>query len=86
MTIHIEAYHFCKLSICRPACCAMNASNIESLDAVFEYSNVNEGSHSEGIGKTYMALAGKNPAMVDIWDRISVCRMDIDSIRKMLSA
>lgn len=68
MTIQTEAYHFCKLSICRPASRAMDASKIESLEAAFEYSNANEGSHPEGTGKTYLALAGKIPSMVDIWD------------------
>eukprot|EP00250_Pteridium_aquilinum_P003474 c13791_g1_i1 orf=519-1616(+) len=70
MTIHTEAYNFCKLSICRPASCAMDASSSDILGASSECPNVaaKEGSSSRGNGKTYLALAGKNPSMVDIWD------------------
>lgn len=68
MTIRTEAYHFCKLSICRRASYALEASSIGSVDAAFEHSNANEDSHSEGSERTYVALAGKNPSMVDIYD------------------
>lgn len=71
MIVHTEAYHFCKLSICRPASCTMNASVSEIADASNEPSDGNDanaGSLSTEEGKVYLALAGKSPSMVDVWD------------------
>lgn len=65
MTIQTEAYNFCKLSICRPASDATDSSNVKSLAADSKPSTANEG---YGSGKSYLALAGKIPSMVDIWD------------------
>lgn len=69
MTIQTEAYHFCKLSICRPASCSRNAEISENTAAPScEDPDASEGSPFDGRGKTFLALAGKNPSVVEVWD------------------
>ncbi|KAI5063183.1 hypothetical protein GOP47_0021730 [Adiantum capillus-veneris] len=71
LIIDTEAYHFCKLSICRPASCATDSSASEMIDASTDSSDDNNGeigSLSNVERKNYVALAGKDPSMVDVWD------------------
>ncbi|KAH6558374.1 hypothetical protein KP509_1Z067200 [Ceratopteris richardii] len=69
MTIHTEAYHFCKLSVCRSASVPMDASVGETSDALVESSHdATQGSLTSGTGKSYLALAGRDPSMVELWD------------------
>ncbi|MCO5602766.1 hypothetical protein L7F22_056904 [Adiantum nelumboides] len=66
LVVHTEAYHFCKLSICRPASCAADAS--ASGDASSDDNSDKIGSHLIRQGRNYVALAGKDPSMVEVWD------------------
>lgn len=67
LTIQTEAYHFCKLALCKPV---QESASLETNSQSRQRSNVcvSGGFSCAGRGRNLVVLAGRDPSVVEIWD------------------